>query len=43
MNLTRSELEIAVGAAVAAPSVLNIQPWLFEFSGDRIDVRLDRR
>ena len=30
MKLTQSELETAVGAAIAAPSVLNIQPWLFE-------------
>ena len=42
MTLTQSEFETAVSAAIAAPSVLNIQPWLFEWSGDRIDVRLDR-
>jgi hypothetical protein len=43
MNLTQSELETAVGAAIAAPSVLNIQPWLFDAWGDRIDIRVDRR
>jgi len=40
-TLSRSDIETAVAAAVAAPSVLNTQPWRFTARGDTIDVHAD--
>jgi nitroreductase len=40
-KLSRAEVETVVAAAVAAPSVLNTQPWRFTAHGDAIDVHAD--
>jgi nitroreductase len=40
-TLSRSDIEKAVAAAVAAPSVLNTQPWRFAVHGDTIDLHAD--
>lgn len=39
--LSRSDIDSVIAAAVAAPSVLNTQPWRFEVEPDQIDLFLD--
>ena len=39
--LSREELEVVVGAALSAPSVLNTQPWRFRAQGDLIELFAD--
>jgi nitroreductase len=41
-SLSRQEVEAVIAAAVAAPSVLNTQPWLFSARADVVDVFGDR-
>jgi Nitroreductase family len=40
-QLTQQQVEVLVGAAGAAPSMHNTQPWRFELNGRVIDVYLD--
>ncbi|HZO69122.1 MAG TPA: hypothetical protein VFB74_29380 [Kribbellaceae bacterium] len=40
-QLTLEQIEILLGAATAAPSMHNTQPWRFEVNGHVIDVFLD--
>src|SRR6266498_2951029 len=40
-KLSRADMETVVAAAVAAPSVLNTQPWRFIAHGEAIDLHAD--
>lgn len=40
-EITASEREILLGAAISAPSMHNTQPWRFRFDRDRIHVYVD--
>lgn len=39
----RQKLAVAINFAALAPSILNTQPWRFEFSGETLMLRADRR
>jgi hypothetical protein len=41
-RLLQKQIEVLLGAAGAAPSMHNTQPWRFEVNGNVIDVYLDR-
>lgn len=41
-NLTRGEVEEVLGAAIAAPSLHNSQPWMFRCTDATIELRCDR-
>ncbi|WP_133791642.1 nitroreductase family protein [Kribbella sp. VKM Ac-2571] len=41
-QLSPDQIDVLLGAAVAAPSTHNTQPWRFEVQGDTVDVFLDR-
>jgi len=40
--LDQQQIDVLVGAAVAAPSMHNTQPWRFEIDGSAVDVFADR-